>query len=204
MTDHLLTTIEELTAHYPPVSKMASIKKLPALDQHCRDFIARSPLVMIGTIGDVSPKGDYPGFVQVIDDETILIPDRSGNNLIDSMRNIIDNPAVGLLFVIPGIDETLRVNGQVTITTDPALLEFHRINGKLPRTGYLTRVVEAFYHCAKAFRRSKLWDANSQIDKKQLVHPGRAIAQNAGLDLYEAQITYDAGIEQALEEEGRS
>ncbi len=203
MTNHLLTTIEDLEAHFPPASELASIKQLPALDQHCRDFIARSPLVMIGTLGDVSPKGDHPGFVQVIDDNTVLIPDRRGNNLIDSMRNIVDNPTVGLLFVIPGIDETLRVNGQASITIDPDLLESHSVNGKAPNTGYLIQVNEAFYHCAKAFRRSKLWAAESQIDKKELVHPGRAIAQNSGIDPDEAQKTYDAGIEKAMKEEGR-
>lgn len=203
LTDHLLTTIEELEAHFPPVSGLATIKLLSALDQHCRNFIARSPMVMIGTVGDVSPKGDNPGFVQVIDDKTLLIPDRRGNNLIDSMRNIIDNPKVGLLFLIPGIDETLRVNGQASLTTDPALLEPHSANRKVPDTGYLIHVEQAFYHCAKAFRRSKLWDVDTQIDRKELIHPGRAIAEKSDFDPDKAAEMYDQGIEKAMKDEGR-
>ena len=137
-------------------------KCIPSLDRHCREFIERSPFLCIGTSGaggraDVSPRGDPPGFVQVLDDNTLFIPDRPGNNRLDTMTNIIENPNVGLLFLVPGFDDTLRVNGRATIVRDEALAQAAVVNGKEPKVGIRVEVEEAFLHCAKAFKRSRLW-----------------------------------------------
>ena len=148
-------------------------KQLSSLDQHCRAFIARSPFLLIGTSnasgrGDVSPKGDPPGFVQVLDDRTLMIPDRPGNRRLDSLLNILENPQVGLLFLVPGVEETLRVNGRATIVRDEELLETAIVNGKRPHLAIVVEVQEAFIHCAKALKRSHLWDHDSQVERGEL------------------------------------
>lgn len=166
---------------------LAVSKSLTRLDRHCRDFIARSPFLCIGTMGadgraDVSPRGDPPGFVQVIDDRTIAIPDRPGNNRLDTMTNIIANPSVGLLFLIPGFDDTLRINGKATIVHDPELLGRAVVNGKQPKVMIRVAVEEAFLHCAKAFRRSKLWDPASRVDRKAMPSLARMILEQTAGD----------------------
>ncbi len=143
-------------------SENAVKKQLPALDHHCRDFISRSPFLLLGTAGadgrgDVSPKGDRPGFTMVCDDRTFVIPDRVGNRRVDSLTNILENPNVGVLFLVPGIGETLRVNGTAKIVRDAGLLERMAVNGKRPALGIAVEVHEAFIHCAKAIIRSSLW-----------------------------------------------
>jgi PPOX class probable FMN-dependent enzyme len=148
-------------------------KEIHALDEHCRNFIARSPFLLIGTAnadgkGDVSPKGDPAGFVQVLDDHTLVIPDRPGNRRADSLVNLLENPQVGLLFMVPGVEETLRINGTATIVRDEELLGRMVVNGKQPLLGIVVEVREAFLHCAKAFKRSHLWDAESQIPRSEL------------------------------------
>ncbi len=148
-------------------------KNRSQLDKHCCDFINRSPLLCIGTSdasgkADVSPRGDAPGFVQILDDRTIFIPDRPGNNRLDTMTNIVENPSVGLLFVIPGYNDTLRVNGMAKIVNDEALTTNSQIKGRVPKVGILIDVREAFLHCAKAFLRSKLWDPNSLQDRDRM------------------------------------
>ena len=154
MTDTKITDTETLEAHYGEPSELARIKAIKKLDKHCRNFIAQSPFLVIGSSSadgaDVSPKGDGPGFVAVLDDTTLLIPDRLGNNRVDTMRNIIDNPDVAMIFFVPGMNETLRVNGKAEIVTDPALLEPLSVRGKAPKSGILIKVDEAFLHCAKA------------------------------------------------------
>ena len=155
---------------------------ISTLDKHCKEFIARSPFLCIGTTGadgkaDVSPRGDPPGFVQVIDDTTLFIPDRPGNNRLDTMSNIIENPNVGLLFLVPGFDDTLRVNGKATVVRDAALAEQAAIRGKAPKVGIRVEVQEAFLHCAKAFRRSKLWDPASRQDRKEMPTLARMILE---------------------------
>ena len=152
---------------------LAVRKQLGKLDRHCRAFIARSPFLCIGTAdaegkADVSPRGDPAGFVQVLDDHTLIIPDRPGNNRLDTMTNIMANPNVGLLFFIPGFEDTLRVNGRATIVSDPALLERAAVIGKAPKVAIRVAVEEAFLHCAKALKRSRLWDAGSQLDRKAM------------------------------------
>lgn len=167
---HLIADEAALRALFPPVHELAAKKSLAALDTHARAFIARSPFLTIGTQGaggraDVSPRGDAPGFVQVLDDRTIAIPERPGNNRLDTLSNILANPSVGLLFLIPGFDETLRVNGRAALTTDPAMLEPMRVNDRLPRLAITVAIEEVFLHCAKAFRRSGLWDPARQQDR---------------------------------------
>jgi len=152
---------------------LAVQKQLGKLDRYCRAFIARSPFLCIGTAdadgkADVSPRGDPAGFVQVLDDNTLIIPDRPGNNRLDTMSNIMANPNVGLLFFIPGFEDTLRVNGRATIVNDPEVLQRAAINGKAPKVAIRVAVDEAFLHCAKALRRSRLWDAESRVDRKEM------------------------------------
>jgi PPOX class probable FMN-dependent enzyme len=152
---------------------LALRKQLDKLDRYCREFIARSPFLCIGTAdaegkADVSPRGDPAGFVQVLDDQTLIIPDRPGNNRLDTMSNIMANPNVGLLFFIPGFEDTLRVNGRATIVNDPAVLEHAAVNGRAPKLAIRVAVDEAFLHCAKALKRSRLWDADSRVDRKAM------------------------------------
>jgi len=154
-------------------SEMVIRKELSALDIHCRDFIARSPFVLLGTSGangtcDVSPKGDAPGFVLVRDDTTLVIPDRKGNRRIDSLLNIIDNPHVGLLFLVPGVNETLRVNGVATLIQDEDMLEQMAVGNSLPVLGIAVTVQQCFLHCAKSFMRAKLWEPSGRVERSAL------------------------------------
>ena len=149
-----------------PTMDIAIHKSRPMLDRPRNAFIARSPLLCIGTANadgkaDVSPRGDPPGFVQIIGDNQLFIPDRPGNNRLDTMTNIVENPNVGLLFVIPGFNDTLRVNGSARIVEDDEKAEQAKVRGKAPKVGILVEVNEVFLHCAKAFMRSKLWDPSS-------------------------------------------
>ncbi len=148
-------------------------KQLAALDRHSRAFIALSPFVLVGTAGatgacDVSPRGDAPGFVLVLDEKTLVIPERPGNRRADTLRNILQTGAVGLLFVIPGVEETLRVNGRACLVRDAAILERLAARGKQPPIAIGVEVDECFLHCAKAFKRSRLWDGESWPDRAAL------------------------------------
>jgi uncharacterized protein len=159
----LITTEEDLRDLLGQPSALVIKKQLPALDRHCRTFISLSPFMLLGTANaegdcDVSPRGDAPGFVAVLDDKHIAIPDRPGNRRIDSLRNIVHNGKVGLLFMIPGVEETLRINGRACLTREPALLAQLTARGKVPTLAIGVEVEEAFLHCAKAFKRSQLWD----------------------------------------------
>jgi PPOX class probable FMN-dependent enzyme len=159
----MIDDAEELRAAYGAPSERAVKKQLSRLDKDCRDFIARSPFVVIASADpagrcDASPKGDAPGFVRVIDDATLLIPDRLGNNRVDTLGNLVARPGIGLIFFVPGINETLRVNGRAHITVDPALLEPLAVNGKVPRSGILVSAEEVYFHCGKALIRSDLWN----------------------------------------------
>jgi hypothetical protein len=144
-----------------------------SLDKHAQAFVGRSPFLCIGTQNldgkaDVSPRGDPPGFVKILDRHTLAIPDRPGNNRLDTLVNILANPTVGLLFIIPGFDDTLRVNGQASLLTDPEVLESMRVNDRIPRLAIVVRVDEVFMHCAKAFRRSHLWNPDHFQDRGAL------------------------------------
>ncbi|WP_375462079.1 pyridoxamine 5'-phosphate oxidase family protein [uncultured Enterovirga sp.] len=172
----------DLREHFGPINPLAQYKVQTRLDHFCRDFIALSPfLVMASSDGnggaDASPRGDAPGFVRVVDDVTLLIPDRRGNNRVDSFGNVLRSPGVGLIFLAPGINETLRVNGTARITRDAALLEPLTAQGKVPTIGLLVDVEEVFFHCGKALMRSKLWDPTTQVDRMRFPSLGRIIAE---------------------------
>jgi PPOX class probable FMN-dependent enzyme len=152
----------ELRALLGEPSEVARRKQVAALDGHARDFIGRSPFVLVATADgagrcDVSPKGDAPGFVLVLDDTHLVVPDRPGNRRFDGMRNLLANPHVGLIFLVPGREETLRVNGRAWIVRDQPVLERLQAHGKVPQLGLGVEVEEVFLHCAKAFKRSRLW-----------------------------------------------
>lgn len=171
--DFLITDEAALRALFAPTHPIAVTKSLDHLDKHARAFVARAPFLCIGTqsnldTADVSQRGDPCGFVQVLDDKTLLIPDRPGNNRLDTLSNIIANPVVGLLFIIPGFDDTLRINGMAQITRDPALLAKLAVNDRAPTVAIVVTVREVFLHCAKAFRRSKLWDPAARQDRSAM------------------------------------
>lgn len=171
--EHVIADEAALRSLFPATHALATLKVQRALDDHARAFIARSPFLCIGTQdmagnADVSPRGDPTGFVQILDSRTLAIPDRPGNNRLDSLSNIIANPRVGLLFIIPGYDDTLRVNGTARLVTDPALLETMRVNDRTPRLAIVVSVDEVFLHCAKAFRRSHLWDPAHFQDRREM------------------------------------
>lgn len=173
LPQHVVTSPDELRALLGVPSERGIKKVLPALDAHCRAFIARSPFLLLGTADaagncDVSPKGDPPGFVYVHDDRTLVIPDRPGNRRLDNMQNILENPHVGLLFLIPGLEETLRVNGRAWITRDEEILSRMAVGTKRPLLGIGVEVDECFIHCAKAFKRSGLWEPSRWPDRSDL------------------------------------
>ena len=173
---------EQLREYIGKPMDLAVAKSIKRLDKHCRAFIARSPFICVGTASatgraDVSPRGDAPGFVQVLDDNTIFIPDRPGNNRLDTMSNILENSNVGILFMVPGFEDLLRINGQATIVHDPVLLERAAVKGKTPKIGIRVTVDEAYLHCAKAVRRSKLWDEASRQDRRELPTLGKMILE---------------------------
>jgi PPOX class probable FMN-dependent enzyme len=175
---------EELRGLYGPPMDLAVMKQIDRLDRYARQFIARSPFLCMATSdadgnADVSPRGDPNGFVQVLDDHTLAIPDRPGNNRIDSMSNVVANPKVGLLFFVPGIDETLRVNGQARIVRDEAILARCAINGRVPKVVIAVSVEQVFFHCAKALKRSRLWDVTRHADRRELPSLARIIMDQA-------------------------
>ena len=157
------------------------IKEIDHISAHYRTLIEAAPFVAIATSGpeglDCSPKGDPAGFVRILDDKTLAIPDRPGNNRLDGFRNIVRDPRIALLFLIPGVGETLRVNGRASISVDPELMQSFAINGKLPRCVLVVHVESAYFHCSKAIVRSKLWDEATKIDRKSLPSTGSIIAE---------------------------
>ena len=176
---------ERLRETYGPPSERSLKKQLSRFDKHCRDFIARSPFLVIASSDpsgrcDASPKGDAPGFVEVLDDTTVLIPDRLGNNRVDTLGNLIARPGVGLIFFVPGLNETLRVNGRARITTDPSLLEPLAVNGKVPRSAIVVLAEEIYFHCGKALIRSDLWNPEKQIRRSDFPSLGRILADQVG------------------------
>lgn len=188
-----------LRAHIGAVNPLAERKVLDRLDGFCRDFIALSPFLVLATAdgagrADASPRGDAPGFVQVLDERTLLIPDRRGNNRVDSFGNVVAAPAVGLIFMVPGIAETLRVNGRARLTRDAALLEPTTVQERTPTLGLLVEVDEAFFHCGKALIRSKLWDAASQVERGSFPSLGRIVAeQTKAIGVAEAEANMEEG-----------
>ncbi|MCR6107765.1 pyridoxamine 5'-phosphate oxidase family protein [Salipaludibacillus agaradhaerens] len=169
--EKIVATEEELRNVIGTPSKVANQKVVSYLDHHCRSFLALSPFVIISTANnsgscDASPRGDQPGFVHVIDDHHLVIPERPGNRRGDSLTNIMKNPHIGLLFMIPGLGETLRVNGKACVTTDERLLTEMAVNDNIPSLGIGVKVEECFIHCAKAFIRSSLWKPDLWLNNK--------------------------------------
>jgi PPOX class probable FMN-dependent enzyme len=175
----MIDTIEALEAIYGPPNPRSLLKEIPQLNEDYRAFVDASPMVIIATAGpeglDCSPKGDAPGFVQILDDRTLAIPDRPGNNRVDNLRNIIADPRISLLFIIPGVGETLRVNGRAVISNDATLLERFPVGGKLPKTVILVTIDSVYFHCAKAFVRSALWDASRHVERSKLPSAGQIL-----------------------------
>jgi PPOX class probable FMN-dependent enzyme len=184
MDDHCVTTTDELAALYGEPFGLSVVKEIDHVNVHYRAFIEAAPFFALATNGpdglDCSPRGDAPGFVRVLDDRTLLVPDRRGNNRIDSLRNIVADPRVALLFLIPGVGETLRVIGRARISADPALTASFVANGKPPRTVLVVAVERVFYQCSKAVVRSKLWDPATQIDRASLPSSGTILAAISG------------------------
>lgn len=170
---------------YPPATERAVLKSQTQLDTHMKAFIALSPFLCLGTSNasgaDVTPRGDRPGFVQVPDDHTVLMPDWPGNNRLDALSNVLDNPAVALLFFVPGMLETLRINGTAEVSLDDALIARWEVDGKRPRSVLRVAVSEAFMHCGKALIRSKLWAPESQIDRRALPSYGQMLKDQTRL-----------------------
>ena len=203
--DEVIGSEADLRARYRAPSELAIKKQLDHLDHNCRRFIALSPFLCLATAGekgtDNSPRGDAPGFVEVVDERTLLIPDRPGNNRLDSLANIVRNPRVGLLFLIPGVTEMLRVNGRAMIVTRPQILERFAVNGRAPASVILVETEEVFLHCSKALIRSRLWQEDAKVDRRVLPSLGRMIAEAADRNPAAATVAdYDARIAKSIEE----
>jgi len=189
---HAITTLEQLAAIYDPPRELVLKKVTDRLGEKSRAFIGASPFCLLATAGSkgahCSPRGDAPGFVVALDDHTLALPDRRGNNRLDALRDILENPQVALLFLVPGAGETLRVNGTARITTDPALRARFTVQGKLPATVVLVTVQEVYMQCAKALNRSRLWDGRPR--PAELPSMGELLAEHTrgGIE----PVSYDA------------
>jgi PPOX class probable FMN-dependent enzyme len=177
--EHLITSMEQLQSLYGEKMGASVIKEIDHINGAYSKLIEAAPFVAIATSGpeglDCSPKGDPAGFVHILDEKTLAIPDRPGNNRIDGFRNIVRDPRIALLFLIPGVGETLRVNGRASISVDPELMQSFAINGKMPRCVLIVHVETVYFHCSKAIVRSKLWDEATKIDRKSLPSTGTII-----------------------------
>jgi uncharacterized protein len=182
--DHIITSVDQLERIYGEPYGPSIAKEADRVTAHYRAFIEAAPFFALASGGpdgfDCSPRGDAPGFVRVHDERTLLVPDRQGNNRIDTLRNILTEPRVALLFLIPGCGETIRVNGRAEISTDPALAQSFIVNGKVPRAVIIVTVDRVYFQCAKAIVRSKLWDASRHVDRKSLPSAGTILADLTG------------------------
>ncbi len=185
---NIITNEEQLRATLGYPSEIVTRKTINYIDEHCRNFIENSPFITIATSDlqgnfDVSPKGDPAGFVKILDDKTLAIPDRPGNAKADTLTNIIKNPNVGLIFLIPGVRETLRVNGEALIVTDESVLELLICDGKKPSFAIIVKVKEAFMHCAKCMIRSKLWQNSETLKVRPVASLAKALVDHGKLDI---------------------
>jgi len=173
---HRVTRVEELEALYGEPSRRSLVKEVDHLIEHYRAFVEQAPFVVVASSGpeglDCSPRGDAPGFVRVVDERTVQIPDRRGNNRLDTLRNLVLDPRISLLFLIPGVGETLRINGTATIDTDPALCASFAVGGKTPRSVITVAVARVYFQCQKALARSKLWNPDARVDRRSLPSAG--------------------------------
>ena len=170
MTDHPIETVEQYRALRGDAHQTNYDKSISVIDEHIRNFLSMATFLTIASIDadgkmDVSPKGDPPGFVKVVDETTIAIPERSGNRRADTFTNVLQNPSVALIAMVPGMDETMRINGTASLTTDSDLLATMEVHGHVPEIALLVHVEEAFIHCGKALKRGGVWDPEAQIDR---------------------------------------
>ena len=186
MSSHEIETTARLREVYPPPRQRSLDKEIDRLDGHCRAFIALSPFVLVATASaagdcDVSPKGGPPGFVSVLDDHRLLIPDATGNRRLDGFHNIVENPRAGLLFLIPGMGETLRVNGGAALTDDPQLLDGLQTGGRPAAAALVITAEQVFLHCAKALIRSALWDPSTWAQAERLPSAAEILNDHIGI-----------------------
>jgi uncharacterized protein len=188
MDEHAITTLEQLRELIPEPAERALKKEQDHLDDHCREFIVLSLFVILssstpsaGGAGDVSPKGGPPGFVTVLDDHRLVIPDATGNRRVDSLQNILENPRVGLLFLIPGMGETLRVNGVAELSRDPALLEDAQTGGRPAAVAIVVTAEQVYLHCAKCIIRSGLWKPETWSDREELPSAAEILNDHIGI-----------------------
>ncbi len=172
-----------LETTYPQPSAVVIAKDIGHIDRHIRQFIETAPFYCMATADaagnqDVTPRGDPPGTFKVLGPRTLALPDRPGNNRLDALRNLVENPNIGLLFIIPGVEETVRINGTARLSVDPDLLTSMAVEGNLPRSAVVIEVKEAFLHCAKAFKRAKLWDPSAQVPRASLPSLGTMLADH--------------------------
>ena len=195
-----VTTVEELEALYGAPLGRSLTKEIDHISDHYRAFIEQAPFVVVATSGpeglDCSPRGDPPGFVRVQDANTVLIPDRRGNNRLDTLRNIVRDPRISLLFLIPGIGETLRINGRAEIVIDDDLSASFEVHGKRPKTVVVVTVERVYFQCQKALARSRLWESEAQIPRAALPSTGTMLA---ALDGAIDAATFDANYPEHME-----
>ncbi|WP_420346621.1 pyridoxamine 5'-phosphate oxidase family protein [Pelagibius sp.] len=176
----IIRTIEELERHYDVPNENSTVKEVDFITPEYRRIIEVSPFAALATAGpeglDCSPRGDKAGFVRIHDDRTLMLPDRRGNNRIDSLRNIVRDPRVALLFLVPGAGNTLRVNGRAHLSVDPDLLESFAVQDKAPRSVMVMTVEAIYFQCARAIVRSDLWNPDKHVDRRSLPTPGEILA----------------------------
>ncbi|WP_089939166.1 pyridoxamine 5'-phosphate oxidase family protein [Candidatus Entotheonella palauensis] len=185
-SSHRITSIEELEALYGKPLQRSLIKEIDYISDHYRAFIEKAPFVVVATSGpeglDSSPRGDPPGFIRVVDEKTVLIPDRRGNNRLDTLRNLVRDPRISLLFLIPGIGETLRINGRAEIVTEPELCASFEMNGKIPTSVLVVTVGSVYFQCQKALVRSRLWSEDAKISRSELPSTGTMLQARSNGD----------------------
>ncbi|WP_413707421.1 pyridoxamine 5'-phosphate oxidase family protein [Ralstonia sp. Ralssp110] len=181
---HTLKTVADLEAVYGAPNPRSLLKEIDHLNADYRAFVEASPFIVLSSVGaqgtDASPKGDAPGFVRILNERLLAIPDRPGNNRIDNLRNIVEDGRVSVLFIVPAVGETLRVNGTATISADPELLASFAVQGRLPRSVILVQVQTVYFHCSKALVRSKLWELGAQETKPAVPTAGKILQRISG------------------------
>ena len=202
MSDHRIASLDDLARAYPnPIAPASTFKEIDHVDSNYAALIAASPFFVLATVGpeglDCSPRGDLPGFVTVRDAKTLLIPDRKGNNRLDSLKNILFDPRIGMLFLVPGYGETLRVNGLASLSSDPELCGQFEMAGKLPACVIVVTVEAVYFQCSRAVVRSDLWNPERHVDRRSLPSPGQILrditARNAAVETFDGE-AYDKAL----------